>query len=87
MENKTIYVVNHYGNWAEDFREMAAFSTYEKAKAEYDARVAETRKTFLKYYDEGEIIIDEDATSCTFYLDGEYTDYHEIIELMTLILK
>lgn len=87
MENKTIYVVNHYGNWDGDFREMAAFSTYEKAKAEYDARIEDAREDLLEWYDESEIVIDEDATSCTFYIEGEYNDHHEIIELMTLILK
>lgn len=87
MENKTIYVVNHYGNWDGDFRDIVSFSTYEGAKEEYKLQVEETRKTLLECYDEGEIVIDEDTTSCTFYLDGEYDDYHEIIELMTLILK
>lgn len=87
MENKTIYVVNHYGNWDGDFRDIVAFSTYEDAKSEYENQVKDARKNFIKYYDEDEIVIDEDTTSCTFYLDGEYDDYHEIIELMTLTLK
>lgn len=87
MENKTIYVVNHYGNWDGDFREIIAFSTYEDARAEYELQVDDARETLFECNDEDEIVIDEDTTSCTFYLDGEYDDHHEIIELMTLTLK
>lgn len=87
MENKTIYLVNHYGNWDGTFSSINAFATYEDAKEEYELQVKETREILFECYDEGEIVVDEDTTSCTLYLQREYDDYHEVIELMTLVLK
>ena len=87
MENKTIYVVNHYGNWDGDFRDIVSFSAYEDARAEYELQVEDARENLFEWYGKDEIVIDEGTSFCTVYIDGEYNDHHEIIELMTLILK
>lgn len=89
MEEKAkIYIVNHYGEWEDSFRDILSFLKYEDALKEYKTQVFDAKMIFADSFGEDEgLIIDEDETSCVFYMDGEYANYHEIIELLTCDLK
>jgi hypothetical protein len=83
-----IYIVNHYGEWDGSFRNILSFSKYEDALKEYKKQVADAKMIFADSFGEDEgMIMDEDETSCVFYADGDYNNYHEIIELLTCDLK
>lgn len=87
-EQKTIYIVAHYGNWEYGgFNNTYAFENVDNALKEFNTLVATAKDLFETSVGCENVLCEKKPNKVTFYEQGGYDSCHQIFELKKITLE